>query len=286
MSHQHTFARVCPPSQDPRFTLFLLDLDNTVWYGNYQRHGYLFAKLQYYLLHHLSPDISVEIPEADLRKNWQLYTNLLHLTAPEQLEFFLIKAWKNDSTIWTTPQQKTQLYRQWSCWMDQEYWHLVDHPHLLWIADEQAEVGRDVSLVPGFTQFAEQLMVLKKQHQDVRVIAISLNLHAISEYILTKLGVRQVFDEIHGVTWNDGHISKPELIERCLESGKNDRRQAIMIGDSKGDIQAGQSAKVATLAIATGPTAQVELAQTNPSYCWLRWPTIQEEYRALLYGND
>lgn len=259
-----------------------LDLDNTVWYGNYQRHGYLFSELLYRLKNTFALNASVYFPFEQFLAGWSTYKANLHLTAPQQLDLFF-DFLRKDGILQFEHEKERESARQ-ACveWIDQRYWELVHHPEHFYIADQAYEYGRRVCLVPGI-QTCISFFRQQRAEGRLKIYAVSLNLQHISKKIVKMLAIADIFDEVFGAIWSGTSPTKEEVLRKIIAENTANSRQIVMIGDAVGDIIAGQKVGVKTIAISTGPTDYRQLLACKPDKMIEKWPTSSTEIEKLLY---
>jgi HAD superfamily hydrolase (TIGR01509 family) len=126
---------------------------------------------------------------------------------------------------------------------------------------------RDIFLkqyLPAIEPFAgaHDLVAALRAH-DYRLIVAS----SASEEELTPLlriaGVENLFD--HAMTPNEVEKSKPDpdIVEAALAWSKTSRENAVMIGDSRYDVEAAVRAGVAAIALRCGGTSDTDLADAT-----------------------
>jgi phosphoglycolate phosphatase-like HAD superfamily hydrolase len=263
-------------------TIVVLDLDNTVWYGNYQRHGYLFSELLYRLKNSLDLNTSVNFPFEQFLVGWSIYKASLHLTAPQQLDLFFDLLEKDGFLQFERDEERERVRQECVTWIDKRYWELVHHPDHFYIADQPSECGRRVCLVPGI-QTSISFFRQQRAEGRLKIYAVSLNLEHISKEIVKMLGIADLFDAVFGAKWSGTSPTKEEILRRILMENTASSKQAVMIGDAVGDITTGQKAGVKTIAIATGPTSYQQLLTSKPDKILKEWPTSLSEVAKLLY---
>jgi len=85
--------------------------------------------------------------------------------------------------------------------------------------------------------------------------------------VLEKFGLLPYFDHVQGT---DGFPAKPapDVIFRALDALGADPGNALLVGDSAADMEAGQRAGVSTCAVTYGYSPREELAKFSPTY-WI-----------------
>ena len=135
---------------------------------------------------------------------------------------------------------------------------------------------------------------LRRYHEETQAVPGSLELlHRLHQHgfqlgiatssgralpFLDTWGVRHLFNGIVGredVTHRKPH---PEPILKCLEHLQLAPHQAVYIGDSPIDIQAGKAAGVSTVGVLTGTSTDAVMRQTQADYIL---PSIAELPRLL-----
>jgi phosphoglycolate phosphatase-like HAD superfamily hydrolase len=263
-------------------TIVILDLDNTVWYGNYQRHGYLFSELLYRLKNTFALNASVPFSFEQFLVGWNIYKANLHLTAPQQLDLFL-DLLREDGILQFEHEDKREHVRQMCIeWIDQRYWELVHFPEDFYIADQVLEYGRRVCLVPSI-QTSISFFRQQRVEGRLKIYAVSLNLQHISKEIVKMLAIADIFDEVFGAKWGGTSPTKEQVLQEILAKNTANYEQIMMIGDTVGDITAAQKAGIKTIALATGPTDYQQLLTYKPNKILEKWPTNSTEIEKLLY---
>lgn len=82
--------------------------------------------------------------------------------------------------------------------------------------------------------------------------------------ILEFLDISQYFDKVIGTCKEFPNSNKKEMLKYVLE--KIETNKAIMVGDRKSDIEAGNYCKIDTIAVLYGMDSFKTLATTNPTF--------------------
>jgi HAD superfamily hydrolase (TIGR01509 family) len=83
---------------------------------------------------------------------------------------------------------------------------------------------------------------------------------------LNRWGVRILFDAIIGREDVKRRKPHPEVVLRCLETLGINPDEAVYVGDSMVDIQAGNAAGLHTVGVLTGTSTREVLAEVSPDY--------------------
>ena len=108
----------------------------------------------------------------------------------------------------------------------------------------------------------ELLSNLKKIGKSLKVVTIKSRDVAIQ--ILKFLDIYQFFDEVIGTCDEFPNQNKKEMLKFVTE--KVDLNKAIMIGDRKSDIDAGNYCKIDTIAVLYGMDSKERLSNANPTF--------------------
>lgn len=104
---------------------------------------------------------------------------------------------------------------------------------------------------------------LRRLHASGRVLGIATSSGRDVPF-LQRWGVRELFSAIVGREDVEQRKPAPEVVLRCLERLEVQSEQAIYVGDSPIDIQAGRAAGVATVGVLSGASPQPVLAAEGP----------------------
>jgi len=104
----------------------------------------------------------------------------------------------------------------------------------------------------------EMLAALKAR--GAKVYIVTNKRHAPTQGIARKLGWDRVFDGIWSYDSLETKYAKPDLLACLLGDLSVDSAEAVMVGDTKGDIDAGRANSMATVGITYGYGAREELA--------------------------
>ena len=109
---------------------------------------------------------------------------------------------------------------------------------------------------PGVPEFLASLKAA-----DAKLYIVTNKRHVPTQGIVRKFGWDVLFDgvwsydSIHGVKYK-----KPELLAHLLQTLKIDPVDAVMVGDTKGDVDAGKANGVHTVGVTWGYGSREELA--------------------------
>jgi len=121
----------------------------------------------------------------------------------------------------------------------------------------------ETSLYPNVKETLEDL---KERREDIKIALVTNKPEVITEKILAGLGVRQYFDLIVGPESVKKMKPDPEGIIKVLNTLGRSSKQAVMIGDSHIDIEAGRCAGTKTCGAAYGLGDKEELIKSNPDF--------------------
>ncbi|WP_162005263.1 hypothetical protein [Dictyobacter vulcani] len=206
-------------------------MDNTVWYGNYQRYGYLFSELLYRFKNTFALNASIHFPFEQFLVGWNAYTTSLHLTAPQQLDLFFDLLIQDGFLQFKYEKERENVRQMCVEWIENRYWELVHHPEHFYIANQLYEYGRRVSLVPGINGSLSFLRQ-QKAKRGLKIYAVSLNLQHISENILKMLAIADIFDDVFGVMWNETSLMKEETLQKILQENHANSQQVMSLSST------------------------------------------------------
>lgn len=110
----------------------------------------------------------------------------------------------------------------------------------------------------------ETLEYIKKTGEDNKIALVTNKPEDLSDKILDLLEVKQYFDVVVGPESVKKMKPDPEGILQVLEQFKISPRQAIMVGDSHVDIEAGKNAGTITCGVTYGLGDREELIKSSP----------------------
>lgn len=88
-----------------------------------------------------------------------------------------------------------------------------------------------------------------------------------TEKLLDMLGVRYLFDAVYGAAPEKGRYKKKEVLEYALSScGIRDRREALLVGDTKYDIIGAKQVGIATAGVLYGFGSLADLVRYEADY--------------------
>jgi len=108
--------------------------------------------------------------------------------------------------------------------------------------------------------------VLKFYHGKKKISLATTKNAEVTRIILKELGVLQYFDLIMGFYEVSNQKPNPEIINKTLNKLKIKPENAVMVGDTTLDIEAGKNAGVYTIGITTGTHSREELESAKPDY--------------------
>lgn len=120
------------------------------------------------------------------------------------------------------------------------------------------------SLVRCYHGVAETLTLLHQRGHPMALVTSKSDALALRG--MTVAGIAHFVDVIVGCDSCTRHKPHPEPVHRALELLGGSASQAIFVGDSVHDIEAGNAAGVVTVAALWGPFHRTQLAPASPSY--------------------
>lgn len=124
----------------------------------------------------------------------------------------------------------------------------------------QAENTIELSKI--YNGIKELLERLKEKGKSLNVVTLKSKETTIK--ILEFLGIYQYFDNIIGMCNEFPNQNKKEMLKYVTQ--KIDTNKAIMIGDRKSDIEAGNYCKIDTIAVLYGMDSFEILSTVNPTF--------------------
>ena len=139
--------------------------------------------------------------------------------------------------------------------------------------DFEQALGRIVrEVIPGWMKTAEAIValpgcvdLLHELHARGQLLGVATSSGRALPY-LDRWGVRQVFHTIVGREDHRKRKPHPEVVLRCLEGLGIGAEEAIYVGDSPIDIEAGRRAGVCTVGVLTGTSRRDVLAAVSPDH--------------------
>lgn len=101
-------------------------------------------------------------------------------------------------------------------------------------------------LYPGFFEMVKELKSL-----GCKLGVATLKAEKFANIMLRELGIRDLFDTVHGIDDNDT-LNKAELIRLCIADCEIDSKYAIVVGDSMNDYEGARQAGVGFLGVTYG----------------------------------
>jgi phosphoglycolate phosphatase len=108
------------------------------------------------------------------------------------------------------------------------------------------------------------LIFLKKHHYKMAIVTNKEEAHATA--LLEKVGLASYFDCIIGGDTTDHYKPHPDSIFEALSRLKSKPNDAIMIGDSKTDIDAAHNAAIPVVAVTYGYNHNTPISHYHPEY--------------------
>ena len=129
-------------------------------------------------------------------------------------------------------------------------------------------------LLKSYTGMDEALAALR--HAGIRLAVVTSKTHALARRGLRRCGLSEQFGVLVGADDVSKHKPHPAPVLAALARLSAERSDAVFIGDSPHDIQAGRAAGVQTAAALWGPFARDVLTRASPDY-WLSTPACIAE---------
>ncbi|MGJ8580720.1 MAG: phosphoglycolate phosphatase [Psychromonas sp.] len=108
--------------------------------------------------------------------------------------------------------------------------------------------------------------LFKLQDKGYKIALITNKAEKFLPDLLSYFGINRCFDLLLGGDTLARNKPDPMQVEYACEYFKVSRTQAVMIGDSRNDILAGQNAKISTVALTYGYNFGEPIAQIKPDY--------------------
>lgn len=108
----------------------------------------------------------------------------------------------------------------------------------------------------------ELLETLKDKGKSINIVTLKSRETTIK--ILEFLGINQYFDNIIGMCNEFPNQNKRDMLKYAIQ--KIDANKAIMIGNRKSDIEAGNYCKIDTIAVLYGMDSFEILSTVNPTF--------------------
>lgn len=103
--------------------------------------------------------------------------------------------------------------------------------------------------------------------QDKKLFVATNKPQPFAERILGHFGIASHFDSIHGVDLMKAMVSKEELLEKILATiDADERKKAVIIGDTQYDIAAGKNCGIDTIAITYGFGTVETIREAGPDH--------------------
>ena len=107
----------------------------------------------------------------------------------------------------------------------------------------------------------EMLAALKSR--GAKLYIVTNKRHAPTQGIAKKLGWDRVFDGIWSYDSLEVKYKKPDLLARLLKDLAVNPAEAVMVGDTKGDVDSGKANGMATIGVTYGYGSREELAEAT-----------------------
>lgn len=110
----------------------------------------------------------------------------------------------------------------------------------------------------GIPEFLAQL-----KSAGVKIYIVTNKRHAPTQGIAKKLGWNKLFDGIWSYDSLEVKYKKPDLLARLLRELKIDPKDAVMVGDTKGDVDSGKANGLTTVGVSWGYGSSEEIADAD-----------------------
>ena len=110
----------------------------------------------------------------------------------------------------------------------------------------------------------ETLAALKSR--GAKLYIVTNKRHAPTQGIAKKLGWDRVFDGIWSYDSLEVHYKKPDLLAKLLADLRIGAEDAVMVGDTKGDVDAGKANGLATVGVTYGYGTREELSSADRQF--------------------
>ena len=144
--------------------------------------------------------------------------------------------------------------------LDDDKKNRIDEAMALFREYYQHNCTRHTALYPGVDE------ILAFYAHQKRLALATFKIRSATLKILTSLGVRDYFDVV--VTADDVQRPKPdpECIHHILQTLQCDPDTALLVGDTRTDVQTGKNAGIATCAVLYGIGTRDELNAATPDF--------------------
>lgn len=143
---------------------------------------------------------------------------------------------------------------------------------LIGVPEEKLELAYIINRGYMYTRGVDEFTVIEGMDKLVRdlydngykLFIASTKIQWLCEVTLEKIGIDKCFTLISGVT-NDGvtRTGKEQVVRYAIENGAD---EALIIGDRKYDMEAGQKCGIDTLGISFGYGGYDEVSEYNPTF--------------------
>jgi phosphoglycolate phosphatase len=138
-------------------------------------------------------------------------------------------------------------------------------PELVAELTERFKPNYDESGFPNTVPYPgviEKLNHLKEQGSKIYIVTNKR--HAATQKIVKALGWEDLFDGVWSFdSFADARYKKPDLLARLLKDLNVSPDDAVMVGDTKGDIDAGKANGVRTIGVTWGYGTKEELVEAD-----------------------
>ena len=138
-------------------------------------------------------------------------------------------------------------------------------PELVAEITERYKSNYDDSGFPNTTPYPgipERLQALKDK--DAKIYIVTNKRHTATQKIVKAMGWGDFFDGVWSFdSFPEIKYKKPDLLARLLKELNVDSSDAVMVGDTKGDVDAGKANGLRTIGVAWGYGSREELAEAE-----------------------
>ncbi|MBB1271425.1 MULTISPECIES: phosphoglycolate phosphatase [Psychromonas] len=148
--------------------------------------------------------------------------------------------------------------------------------HVLGKASSEAELTHAVSIFEGYYQQflntesglypAVRSTLFSLQDKGYKIALITNKAEQFLPKLLAYFGINRCFDLLLGGDTLSKNKPDPMQVNHACEYFNVALSQAVMVGDSRNDILAGQNAKIKTIALTYGYNYGEPIADINPDY--------------------
>lgn len=139
-------------------------------------------------------------------------------------------------------------------------------------------------LVRCYAEVAETVDELRRRGHTLAIVTSKTE--ALASRGLTHVGIRDRFETIVGCDASSRHKPDPEPVLLALNRLGVAVTEAVFVGDSVHDMEAGNAAGVTTIAALWGPFTREQLAPSKPSHYLERVSELPNLVRRLAAARD